>query len=27
VSLKNISAGQELFIDYDESFGDTHIFK
>ena len=27
VSLKNIRAGQELFIDYDESFGDTHIFK
>lgn len=27
VSLKSIRVGEELFIDYDESFGDTHIFK
>jgi SET domain-containing protein len=27
VSLKNIRVGEELFIDYDESFGETHIFK
>lgn len=26
VSLKSIRAGEELFIDYDESFGETHIF-
>ena len=27
VALKNIEPGEELFIDYDESFGDTHYFE
>ncbi len=26
VSLRAIKSGEELFIDYDESFGDVHIF-
>ena len=26
VALRNIKPGEELFIDYDESFGDVHIF-
>ena len=27
VALKNIRAGEELFIDYDESFGGEHVFE
>lgn len=26
VSLRAIKTGEELFLDYDENFGDTHIF-
>jgi len=26
VALRNIKPGEELFIDYDISFGDVHIF-